>query len=137
VYLIKRYTLHILQNERRIFVDVMDFKHAFENVYREPDINPIRVLMEHADLAISLDHSNDLHIMKNRYGSTEALNRLEASKLISKIVANTILDQKETLRFFKGSLEQEILEACDKIFQKWGYRNRKYSYESSFDDIEF
>lgn len=118
-------------------MDVMDFKHAFENVYREPDINPIRVLMEHADLAISLDHSNDLHIMKNRYGSTEALNRLEASKLISKIVANTILDQKETLRFFKGSLEQEILEACDKIFQKWGYRNRKYSYESSFDDIEF
>ena len=127
-----------MDNSKKIYVYRDEIKALTDGDFDFDCDSPIRKL-ERDNIVIGLDCKDNLHIIKNRYGGIKSIDKKDASKLISKIVANTILEQKESLKFFTGSLEQEIFEACEKIFQKWGYINKKYSVdlECEWFDGEF
>ena len=78
-----------------------------------------------ANLCIILDQNNELKIIKNRWrGETKYLNYKLAFDLISKILSNTAIESSnDILKLFSKSIQEEILDACNKIYKKYEVRN--------------
>lgn len=125
-------------------MDTRSFEDVFGTDEEEvhPSYNSYMRRIEKANIAISLDYNNDLQIIKNRYGNNTYINEHQAKQLIAKIVSNVIINRQSIFKFFKGTLDLEIFEACDKIFKKWGVDDKKIianpedpEYEVQFDDF--